>query len=97
MVSRVPRGAIIRLPATTSDTTPEPAVVAPAETTDPAVATDLTPVDHPIGTKRICTDDGYYATFNRENVCLVDIRSTPIEAITPTGVRVRGKEYASTR
>ena len=24
--------------------------------TDPVVATDLIPVDHPIGTKRICTD-----------------------------------------
>ena len=36
--------------------------------TDPAVADDLIPVDHPIGTKRICTDAGYYATFNRDNV-----------------------------
>jgi len=34
--------------------------------TDPAVAQDLIPRDHPIGTKRICTDAGYYATFNRD-------------------------------
>ena len=55
--------------------------------TDPAVADDLIPVDHPIGTKRICTDAGYYATFNRDNVSLVNLRREPIEAITADGVR----------
>lgn len=54
---------------------------------DPAVAADLIPVDHPIGTKRICTDDGYYATFNRDNVRLVNLRREPIEAITADAVR----------
>ena len=54
---------------------------------DPAVAEDLIPIDHPIGTKRICTDAGYYATFNRDNVRLVNLRREPIEAITPDGVR----------
>jgi cation diffusion facilitator CzcD-associated flavoprotein CzcO len=53
---------------------------------DPAVADDLTPVDHPIGTKRICTDAGYYATFNRDNVRLVNLRREPIERITAGGV-----------
>jgi cyclohexanone monooxygenase len=38
----------------------------------------LTPTDHPIGTKRPPMDDDYYATFNRENVKLVDLRTTPI-------------------
>ena len=47
---------------------------------DPAVAEDLIPTDHPIGTKRICTDAGYYATFNRDNVRLVNLRREPIEA-----------------
>jgi cation diffusion facilitator CzcD-associated flavoprotein CzcO len=60
---------------------------------DPAVAADLIPVDHPIGTKRICTDAGYYATFNRENVRLVNLRSEPIEAITPDGVRTTAATY----
>ena len=54
---------------------------------DPAVAEDLIPTDHPIGTKRICTDAGYYATFNRDNVRLVNLRREPIEAITADGVR----------
>ena len=49
---------------------------------DPAVADDLTPTDHPIGAKRICTDAGYYATFNRGNVRLVNLRREPIEAVT---------------
>ena len=37
----------------------------------------------PIGTKRICVDTDYYATYNRPNVDLVDVRTAPIEAITP--------------
>ena len=60
---------------------------------DPVVATDLIPVDHPIGTKRICTDDGYYATFNRDNVTLVNLRREPIEAITADGVRTGAATY----
>jgi cyclohexanone monooxygenase len=54
---------------------------------DPRVADILAPRDHPIGTKRICVDTGYYETYNRPNVTLVDLRKTPIEAITPTGLR----------
>jgi cation diffusion facilitator CzcD-associated flavoprotein CzcO len=61
--------------------------------TDPIVATDLIPVDHPIGTKRICTDDGYYATFNRDNVRLVNLRREPIEAISAEGVRTSATTY----
>ena len=40
----------------------------------------LIPTDHPIGTKRICTDANYYQTFNRDNVNLVNLRATPIRA-----------------
>jgi cyclohexanone monooxygenase len=61
---------------------------------DPAVAELLLPRDHPIGTKRLPLDSGYYETYNRENVTLVDIRSSPIEAITPTGLRTSSAEYA---
>lgn len=61
--------------------------------TDPDVAADLIPVDHPIGTKRICTDDGYYATFNRDNVRLVNLRREPIEAITADGMRTSTTTY----
>jgi cation diffusion facilitator CzcD-associated flavoprotein CzcO len=61
--------------------------------TDPAVAEDLIPVDHPIGTKRICTDAGYYATFNRANVRLVNLRREPIEVITADGVQTASGSF----
>jgi cyclohexanone monooxygenase len=60
---------------------------------DPQTARLLQPTSHPIGTKRICIDSDYFATFNRPNVTLVDIRSNPIEEILPDGVRAGGKIY----
>lgn len=60
---------------------------------NPEVARLLMPHDHPIGTKRICIDTGYYETYNRENVSLVDVRTSPIEEITPTGLRTKDAEY----
>jgi len=61
---------------------------------DPAVAEKLLPKDHPFATKRLCIDTGYYATFNRDNVTLVDLRTTPIEEITPTGLRTSDAGYS---
>ncbi len=61
---------------------------------DPAVAEMLAPTSHPIGTKRICVDTGYYETFNRSNVTLVNLQATPIEEVTPAGIRTRDAEYA---
>jgi cation diffusion facilitator CzcD-associated flavoprotein CzcO len=61
---------------------------------DSEVADDLIPTDHPIGTKRICTDAGYYETFNRDNVRLVNLRREPIEAIATGGVRTAAASYA---
>jgi cation diffusion facilitator CzcD-associated flavoprotein CzcO len=58
-----------------------------AMVSDPQTAEDLTPVDHPIGAKRICTDSGYFETFNLEHVRLVNLRRDPIDRIEPTGVR----------
>ena len=60
---------------------------------DPTVAAKLMPHDHPIGTKRICVDTDYYATFNRPNVSLVDVRQEPIEAVTPDGIRTAARDY----
>lgn len=59
---------------------------------DPETAELLCPDDHPLGGKRPCVDTDYYATFNRENVELVDVRTTPITAFTETGVRVGDRE-----
>ncbi|WP_245909052.1 flavin-containing monooxygenase [Mycobacterium neglectum] len=53
---------------------------------DPDVADLLIPNDHPIGTKRICTDTNYFQTFNRSHVELVSVRRTPIESIDATGI-----------
>jgi cyclohexanone monooxygenase len=60
---------------------------------DPQTAKRLQPNNHPIGSKRICVDTDYYATFNRPNVTLVDIKSDPIEEVLPNAVRTGGKDY----
>ena len=51
------------------------------------MAAKLAPTDHAIGTKRICVDTEYYATFNLPHVKLFDIKADPIEEIVPTGIR----------
>jgi cation diffusion facilitator CzcD-associated flavoprotein CzcO len=53
---------------------------------DPAVADLLIPTDHPIGTKRICTDSNYFQTFNRPNVTLISVRDTPIQSVDSNGI-----------
>ncbi|MFC4128577.1 flavin-containing monooxygenase [Nocardia rhizosphaerae] len=60
---------------------------------DPAVADLLIPRDHPIGTKRICTDTNYYQTYNRDNVELVNLRVTPITRVDPVGVHTTDAHY----
>ena len=60
---------------------------------DPKTAELLCPNDHPIGTKRLILDTNYYETYNRPNVTLVDIRSNPIAAVTPEGLRTTNDEY----
>lgn len=60
---------------------------------DPQVAESLCPKDHPLGSKRICVDTGYYETYNRANVTLVDLKKTPIERVLPHGVRTAGASF----
>ncbi|MGE2734479.1 flavin-containing monooxygenase [Mycolicibacterium vaccae] len=52
---------------------------------DPATARALTP-SHPFGCKRPIIDQGYYETYNRDNVRLVDLRVDPIVAVRPDGI-----------
>lgn len=59
---------------------------------DPETAHKLLPDRYPIGVRRLCIDTGYYETFNRENVSLVDIKDDPIERITPTGIKLASGE-----
>ena len=60
---------------------------------DPAVAGLLSPNGHPFGTKRPCVAANYYTTFNRDNVTLVDLRSSPIERFTQEGLRTSDRDY----
>jgi cation diffusion facilitator CzcD-associated flavoprotein CzcO len=59
---------------------------------DPQTAAKLMP-DYYLGTKRQLLDNGYYETFNRDNVTLIDLREDPIQEITPTGVRTATGEH----
>ena len=60
---------------------------------DPQTAEDLCPVGYPFGGKRPPNGTNYYETFNRENVDLVNLRRTPIDAITETGIRTADREF----
>ncbi|MET0189703.1 MAG: NAD(P)/FAD-dependent oxidoreductase [Pseudonocardia sediminis] len=55
---------------------------------DPATREKLTPRGFPFGAKRPSVDSGYFEAFNRDDVTLVDVKSDPIEALTPNGVRL---------
>jgi cation diffusion facilitator CzcD-associated flavoprotein CzcO len=59
---------------------------------DPEIARLLSP-SNTIGCKRLCVDIGYYETFNRPNVTLIDVSDRPIEAITAEGVKAHGREH----
>jgi cation diffusion facilitator CzcD-associated flavoprotein CzcO len=54
---------------------------------DPAVAEKLVPADHGFGTRRVPLETNYYEVYNQDNATLVDLRETPIERITPVGIR----------
>lgn len=59
---------------------------------DPEVAEKLKPKYY-YAAKRPAIDTNYYETYNRENVTLVDVKSAPIESITPKGIRTTESEY----
>jgi cation diffusion facilitator CzcD-associated flavoprotein CzcO len=61
---------------------------------DPRVAELLIPRDHGFGTRRVPQESGYYEVYNQPNVELVSILDTPIERITPTGLRTSDREFA---
>lgn len=59
---------------------------------DPDVAEALIP-HYPMGCKRQIIDTGYFATFNRENVSLVDLRRDPLVEVTPSGIRTEHEDF----
>jgi cation diffusion facilitator CzcD-associated flavoprotein CzcO len=66
-----------------------------ARINDPAVAEMLAPTEpiHPFGVKRPSLEQNFYEIFNQPNVNLVDLRSTPIERVTRSGIKTAAGEY----
>jgi cation diffusion facilitator CzcD-associated flavoprotein CzcO len=60
---------------------------------DPRIAEKLIPKDHGFGTRRVPMETRYYEVYNQPNVELVDIKETPIERITPKGIKTTEREY----
>lgn len=60
---------------------------------DPSLAEKLLPRDYPCGAKRLCLDTNFYATFNRPNVTLVDLRETGELVGTPRGLKTGAVDY----
>jgi len=56
-------------------------------------AEKLIPKNHGFGTRRVPLETRYYEVYNQPNVTLVDITETPIERITPSGLKTSAKDY----
>lgn len=60
---------------------------------DPAVAEKLIPKNHGFGLKRLPLEDGYYETYNQDNVHLIDLKETPIKRIVDRGIETSDAVY----
>ena len=60
---------------------------------DPVLAEKLIPRDHGFGIQRVPLETGYFETYNRDNVELVDSAETPIKTITPNGLDTSGRSF----
>ena len=60
---------------------------------DPVVAELLIPKDHGFGVQRVPMETGYFETYNRDNVTLVDGATTPIVRVTPTGIETSEEAF----
>jgi cation diffusion facilitator CzcD-associated flavoprotein CzcO len=49
--------------------------------------------NHGFGIRRLPLETFYYEVYHQDNVELVDITETPIERITPHGIKTSAKEY----
>jgi len=64
-----------------------------ARVDDPVIAEKLIPTNHGFGTRRVPMETHYYEVYNQDNVTLVDIKETPIEHITTTGITTSDTDY----
>jgi len=53
---------------------------------DPETAESLVPKDHGFGTRRLPLESGYFEAFNQPHINLVDLKKTPIERVTESGI-----------
>ncbi|MFN4090604.1 MAG: flavin-containing monooxygenase [Alphaproteobacteria bacterium] len=60
---------------------------------DPKVAEKLIPKNHGFGTRRVPMETNYYEVYNQPNVELIDLTETPIERITPAGIRTTARDF----
>ncbi|MCV7149949.1 NAD(P)/FAD-dependent oxidoreductase [Mycobacterium pyrenivorans] len=60
--------------------------------TNPDTAASLVP-SHAFGCKRPIIDQGYYETYNRDNVTLVDLRKGALKRVIPTGIETEQGTY----
>lgn len=60
---------------------------------DPVTAEKLIPKDHGFGIQRVPLETRYYEQYNRPNVHLIDIEETPIQEITPEGIRTSDRSF----
>jgi cation diffusion facilitator CzcD-associated flavoprotein CzcO len=59
---------------------------------DPALANKLIPSNHGFGTRRVPMETNYYEVYNMDHVELVDLNDTPIDGVTPEGIRTVGAD-----
>ena len=60
---------------------------------DQTVAEKLIPKNHGFGTRRVPLETKYFEVYNQPNVALIDLMETPIERITPTGIRTSAQDF----
>ena len=60
---------------------------------DPAIAEKLIPTNHGFGTRRVPLETHYYEVYNQPNVELIDIKETPIERVTPNGIKTSEHDF----
>lgn len=60
---------------------------------DPKTADMLCPTTYPVGSKRLCLDTNYYATFNLPHVRLVNLQDQPLKGVTEAGIATAGESF----
>jgi cation diffusion facilitator CzcD-associated flavoprotein CzcO len=60
---------------------------------EPATADKLIPKNHGFGTRRVPLETRYYEVYNQHNVRLIDVNETPIQCITPTGIKTTEEDF----